>query len=380
MLVYNWEGSSNNPDTPGSTAIAEVKTPNANFPVRVESQLFTTLCGEWEATAPMQEYVAATETEEAYWKSVGNYTSSVSIASGIEYPEDLDESVYELYKEWGIDRDATDELYDEFKTLAKQYNQRTRGFNRLLCLGYNFADPAYELDVVQTPYDLFISEEFSVATVADMFYDFGPKWNLEIDAEGNVWLPINIEREFPMSAFYFGIDYTFYMLAVGNSSYLGAPAYDYAGNLLVDSRFPVEVSEDGNTLTIKPIIYNYTDSYGEPAVETYYPCVAQLQYGMASPLNPRVCGDVVLKRKGASTQSASVNAAVSATTTTSVKSLGEAPAPMQRTYSVTPLTIDETKAIKRIIREEKIDNSEEAYHARVRALFKKIYGVEFPAK
>ena len=379
LLVYNWEGSSNNPDATGSTAVAEATTPNANYPVRVESDLFTTLCGEWEATAPMQEYVAATETEAAYWKSVGSYTSAVTIASGIEYPEDLDESVYELYEEWGISRDGTDELYDEFKTLAKQYNQRTRGFNRLLCLGYNFADPAYELDVVQTPYDLFISEEFSVATVADMFYDFGPKWNLEIDAEGNVWLPINIEREFPLSTFYFGIDYTFYMLAVGNSSYLGAPAYDYAGNLLVDSRFPVEVSADGNTLTIKPIVYNYTDSYGEPAVETYYPCVAQLQYGMATPLNPRVCGEVVLKRKGASAQSANVNASVSATSTTAVKSLGEAPVPMQRTYSMTPLAIDEAKAIKSIVREP-LDNSEEAYHTRVRALFKEIYGVDFPTK
>ena len=134
--------------------------------------------------------------------------------------------------------------------MAKQYNQRTRGFNRLLCLGYNLTDPMYNLARIQTPYDLFISSEFSVATVADMFYDFGPKWNLEIDAEGNVWLPINIEREFPMSAFYYGIDYTFYMLAVGDKSYLGAPVYDYSGNLLLDSRFPVEVSADGNTLPI----------------------------------------------------------------------------------------------------------------------------------
>lgn len=378
MLVYNWEGSSNNPDAAGSPAVAEVKTPNANYPTRVNSELFTTLCGEWEATAPMQQYVAATETSEAYWQSVGNYTSKVTIASGIEYPESLDSEVYDLYKEWGIDRDKTDELYEEFKTLAKQYNQRTRGFNRLLCLGYNFADPAYELGVVQTPYDLFISEEFSVATVADMFYDFGPKWNLEIDAEGNVWLPINIEREFPLSSFYFGIDYTFYMLAVGNSSYLGAPAYDYAGNLLVDSRFPVEVSEDGNTLTIKPIVYNYKDADGNPAVETYYPCVAQLQYGMATPLNPRVCGDVVLTRKSGTR--AAANTAVGASATTAVKAMGKAPKAMERTYSVTPFAIDEAKAIKPILREQPYDNSEEAFHTRVQALFKDIYGVEFPAK
>jgi hypothetical protein len=380
VLVYNWEGSSNNPDTTGSTAVAEAKTPNASYPTRVNSELFTTLCGEWEATAPMSKYVAATETESEHWEPVGDYKSEITIASGIEYPESLDESVYDLYEEWGISRDKTDELFEEFQQLAKQYNQRTRGFNRLLCLGYNFTDHEYNLGVVQTPWDLFISSEFSVATVADMFYDFGPKWNLEIDAEDNVWLPINIEREFPMSAFYYGIDYTFYMLAVGGSSFLGAPAYDKNGELLLDSRFPVEVSEDGNTLTIKPIIYNYTNNYGEPAVETYYPCVAQLQYGMATPLNPRVAGDVVLKRKGASTQSASANVAVGKATASAVKALGNAPVPAQRTYSMTPLVVDEAKAIKPMILDQPIDNSEEAYHARVRALFKKIYGVDFPAK
>jgi hypothetical protein len=169
------------------------------------------------------------------------------------------------------------------------------------------------------------------------------------------------------------------MLAIGNSSYLGAPVYDKSGKLVLDSRFPVEVSDNGNTITIKPIVYNYKDQYGEDAVETYYPCVAQLQYGQATPLNPRVCGDVVLTRKAGSTRAAA-NKAVGASATTSIKSFGKAPQPMKRTYSMTPLVVDEAKAIKPMILDQPIDNSEEAYHARVRALFKKIYGVDFPAK
>ena len=381
LLVYNWEGSSNNPDATGSTAVAETTTIKANYPARSESELFTTLLGEWEATAPMKQWIAATETTEGYWKNVGNYTSPVTIAAGVEYPEDLSSEVYDLYKEWGIDRDKTDALYDDFKKKARDYNNRTRGFNRLLCLGYNFADPAYNMGVVQTPYDLFVSSEFSVATVDDMFYDFGPKWNFEIDEEGNVTLPINIEREYPLSAFYYGIDYTFYMLAIGDSSYMGGPVYGSNGKLVLDSRFPVEVSNDGNTITIKPIIYNYTDANGQPAVETYYPCVAQLQYGQATPLNPRVCGDVVLKRKaGASKSAVAANKSVGKDAAQSVKSFGKAAKPMQRTYSVTPLVVDESKVAKPIVRENAYDNSPEAYHARVRALFKQMYGFDFPAK
>ncbi|MBO7261840.1 MAG: hypothetical protein J6U95_02775 [Alistipes sp.] len=379
LLVYNWEGTGNNPDATGSTAVAEITTPKANYPARVNSELFTTLLGEWEATAPVQKWVAPTETAEGYWESVGTYTSPVTIASGVEYPEDLTPEVYDLYDSWGISRDKTDALFEEFKEKAEEYNNRTRGFNRLLCLGYNFTDRDYNLGVVQTPYDLFISSEFSVATVDDMFYDFGPKWNLEIDEQGNVTLPINIEREFPLSAFYYGIDYTFYMLAIGNSSYMGAPVYDSTGKMVLDSRFPVEVSADGNTITIKPIVYNYNDANGQPAVETYYPCVAQLQYGQATPLNPRVCGDVVLKRK-AGAKTASANPAVGKAAVKSVASFGDAPKAMQRTFSVTPLVVEESKVAKPIVRKTPYDNSPEAYHARVRALFKKMYGVEFPAK
>ncbi len=379
LLVYNWEGTGNNPDATGSTAVAESTTAKASYPARVNSELFTTLLGEWEATAPMQKWVAPTETTEGRWESVGNYTSPVTIASGIEYPEDLSSEVYDLYDSWGISRDKTDALFEEFKDKAKVYNNRTRGFNRLLCLGYNFADHDYNLGVVQTPYDLFISSEFSVATVDDMFYDFGPKWNLEIDEQGNVTLPINIEREFPLSAFYYGIDYTFYMLAIGNSSYMGAPVYDSTGKMVLDSRFPVEVSADGNTITIKPIVYNYTDANGQPAVETYYPCVAQLQYGQATPLNPRVCGDVVLKRK-AGAKTASANPAVGKAAVKSVASFGDAPKAKQRTFSVTPLVVEESKVAKPIVRKTPYDNSPEAYHARVRALFKQMYGFDFPAK
>ena len=125
-------------------------------------------------------------------------------------------------------------------------------------------------------------------------------------------------------------------------------------------------------------VYNYTDAYGNPAVETYYPCVAQLQYGQATPLNPRVCGDVVLKRKAGAKSAA--NPAVGKAAAKSVASLGEAPQPLQRTFSVTPLVVDEAKVAKPIIRKTPYDNSPEAYHARVRALFKKMYGVDFPAK
>ena len=383
VLGYNWEGSGNNPDAPGSTAVAETTTANAKFPSRVDSPLFEKLVGEWVATAPMKKYIAATETEKERWESVGNYTSEVAISAGIEYPETLPQNVYDIYAKGGFNKAQVDELYDEFKSFAKWYNTRTRGYNRLLCMGYNFADADFHLDQWATPYELFYAEDYSVSKTRYMFYDFGPKWNLEIDADGKVWLPIDIEREYPLEAFNYGIDRTFYMLGVGEKSYIGAPVYKEDENgktLLIDSRFPVEISDDFNTITIKPIKYTYFEEGSTQARnEYYYPCVAQLQNGYATPLNPRVCGDVVLTRKSGATRAA-VNASVGNAATTVVSSVGEAPVPMKPVYSMTSLDAYESKIAKPIIRKEPYDNSEEAYHARVRALFKKIYGVDFPAK
>lgn len=386
VLAYNWEGSGNNPDKQDSPAVAENTTPNANFPARVNSPLFEELVGEWTAAAPMAEFTQETDDEgnatgKYIKKEVGTYTSDVTISAGVEYPETLSQDVYDLYASAGFSKEATDDYYDEFKEIAQWYNVRTRGYNRLLCMGYNFAAEDYMLDVVATPYDLFTAKDYSVSQVSYIFYDFGPKWNLEIDADGNVWLPINIEREYPLEAFNFGLDYTFYLLAVSasNTFYFGTPIYSNTGKLLVDSRFPVEVSEDRNTITIKPIIYNYTDDNGNPVSEKCYPCVAQLQYNMATPVNPRVNGDVVLTRKSGSTRAAA-NPSVRATTQAPVESLGEAPTPMVRANSMTPFTLDDSKMIKHHVREQKLDNSPEAYHARVRAMFKQMYGIDFPAK
>ena len=373
VLAYNWEGTGNNPDEQGSKAVAEYTTPSANFPARVNSDLFDKLKGEWEASATMQNYVAVTDAEgnatgEYKYENAGTYKSAVTIAAGIEYPETLTEDVYKLYAEWGISREKTDELFKEFVDMAKQYNTRTRGFNRLLCLGYNFVHPDYNLGVVQTPWDLFISSEFSVATVADMFYDFGPKWNLEIDKDGKVWLPIDIEREFPLSAFYYGIDYTFFMLAIGESSYLGGNVIGTDGKTIIEARFPVEVSEDYNTITIKPI--EYKDSKGNS--ETYYPCVAQLQNGYATPLNPRVRSEVTLTRKAGAPKA---NVATAKCASKEVAAMGEAHMPMQRAeFSMT--SFENITPRTHIIPEQKIEAGVEAYHKRAKAAVEAYYGIK----
>ena len=375
VLAYNWEGSGNNPDESGSPAVAENTTPNANYPTRVESDLFDKLQGEWIASAPMKNYVVE---KDADGNSTGNYTysdagtfqSPVTIMGGLSCPSTMPEEVWTIYKAAGITRDKAEELYDELVSLTKWYNNRTRGFNRLLCLGFNFADAEYMLDQVATPYDLFIMKDYSVSKVNYMFYDFGPKWNLEIDEQGKVWLPINIEMEYPLEAFNFGLEYTLYMLAVGEYYYLGGDLVDAAGNTTLKARFPVEVSADYNTITIKPI--EYTDPNN--IKEYFYPCVAQLTNGQATPVNPRVKGDIVLKRNTTG-KAVKANAPVANGVRQSVSSLGKAPVPMARPqFSMTPM--ENIKPIKRNVLENKIEPGIEAYHKRATAAVKAYYGIK----
>ena len=376
VLVYNWEGSGNNPDEPESPAVAEYTTPNANYLARVESDLFDKLQGEWIASAPMKNYVVEKDadgnsTGNYTYSDAGTFTSPVTIMGGLTCPSTMPDEVWAIYKAAGISRDKAEELYDELVSLTKWYNNRTRGFNRLLCLGYNFADADYMLDIVATPYDLFTMKDYSVSKVEYMFYDFGPKWNLEIDADGSVWLPINIEREYPLEAFNFGLDYTLYMLAVGENYYLGGDLVDNDGNVTLKARFPVEVSADYNTITIKPI--EYTDPQG--IKEYFYPCVAQLSAaGNATPVNPRVKGDVVLKRNTTG-EAVKANAPVASGVRQSVSSLGKAPVPMARPeFSMTPM--ENIKPIKRNVLENKIEPGIEAYHERATAAVKAYFGAK----
>jgi hypothetical protein len=379
VLVYNDEGSYNRDiNETGTTAVAETTTKHANYPERVNSPLFEELVGEWVATAPMSKYVEKKDAEGnvtgGSWESAGTMSSTVTISGGVSYPEVLPKEVYDLYAAGGYNRDAVDELYDEFKSLADDYNKRTRGFNRLLCLGYNFAEPDYMLDIVATPYDLFIADDYSASQVSYMFYDFGPKWNFEIDGDGNVWLPIDIEKEFPLEAFNFGLDYTFYMLGISESSYIGAPIYNEKNELVLDSRFPVEVSEDRNTITIKPIEYTYKDGQ-ETVTLKYYPCVAQLQYGQATPLNPRVGGDVVLTRKSGAKSSVSNASFGPMAAAPAVSTMGTAPVPAERTYSITPLKSLDIKKYQVITPAVQMETGAEAFKRRANDLVEKTYGI-----
>lgn len=197
---------------------AEVTTESIPLPERSESSLFTELVGEWTATCTAD--LAGEPTR---------LTFDVTITDG-----------------------------GEFVDLCRPYN-------RLMCLG--FAGIEY-----RSPDDLrndTTDDSYWQDVPEDIYYDFGPKWFLEIDPEGNVTVPTDTTVPYLMN---YDINAIFAKLAV-------------FGAYLTSKPCPVEVSDDRNTITVKP----YFDEYMQ---QNFYLC-------MAEDVNATVVltSDLVLTRK-----------------------------------------------------------------------------------
>lgn len=248
---YNDELTMSSPDE-DPDGVADMRTiaiPNAP---RVESGLFTELVGDWTATVYKfdQKWVDNVMT----W--VPNETpviTKVTVSAVPTHPATCPEEVYALYE--GKTREEVDALFAEFISSSDKYAGKVRGQNRLLCEGLHVGD------MYQTPYkspwDLFINETYSSYSTDDLFYDFGPKWYLEIAEGDQVSVPVDLATMAPMSAWFYD---TFYMVGAGDKT--------FASDL---KNFGVTLSADKQTLTVEPHVN------GD---ETFYPALAAIDsYG-----------------------------------------------------------------------------------------------------
>ncbi len=172
-----------------------VKTPIKPVPTRVESDLFTSLLGEWEVSYPLIQFNTM---------SVKILNAKVTIAAG-----------------------ADDETADHY-----------RSYNRLVIQGWPFnveADGTHNPMPYYSPADLkefgSLYRDYSGLALRD----YGPKIFLEI-GEGDVISVPSARGEY---LYNWAEDGTFY--------FFGA---DWDNGFTAPSPFPVTLSEDGNTLTI----------------------------------------------------------------------------------------------------------------------------------
>ena len=97
--------------------------------------------------------------------------------------------------------------------------------------------------------------------MASLFYDFGPKWYLQVAKDGTVTAPFNSTKMYPLQAW---TDNVYYLAGFGETGFASVAA---DGS---DLAFPVEVSSDRNTVTVSPFVVEG---------ENLYPNAVYINYG-----------------------------------------------------------------------------------------------------
>lgn len=295
MLAVKCYNSEYTPNTleKGDPSIASYTTPIEPYIVQIKSDLFDALPGEWTATAKV--WYRESDADGQIVEHEINHSSKITIAREIEVPA-LTQDVIDLYKSEA----EAQAYYDQFTTLAKGFSERRMLYrNRLLCMGWIDYDTSGKMDTY-SPWDLFTDSNYQSFNVAQLFYDFGPKWYLDVAADGTVTVPINASTLAPMANW---MDYPYYLVAydrITNDGYMNVPA-----------GFPVEISDDMQTITVKPIWMIFSSdgmSYSivEPGTEgatPYYPNAVGINNG-STELIGTVVSEIVMKKNAAADVSA----------------------------------------------------------------------------
>lgn len=300
-------------------AISEQTSIRVPAATKVESTLFDELQGEWTASATVSYSYYDDNWQVQEGEEV--FTSPVVIGDPT-YPEVLPQSVYDLYANYGYDKESTDLLYEEFKYNSQILSEDVRSQNRLLCLGFDFClDFQGNVISARSPYDLFLATDYNAYDIPSMFYDFGNKWYLQIEADGSVKAPFSSSRFYPANQWALNQSYPIYLAGIGNN------ADGEAGYLSDDEEipaFPVEISADKNTITIKAL-----QAYGY----TFYPNVGYISYGQFNYLSYKVISEVTLTRN---TSYAPANEAPAQRILPEVKKISDSPVAPSMTVRARP--------------------------------------------
>lgn len=272
-------------DDDNTAAWADCKSPMAETAAPIASPLYEQLAGDWTATATLRAMQKEPDGNIVTYNV--DHKSKITIsASAPELPATLDPKVYDLYDE---PKEEVDNMFAELGELSEMFTDyRLKGQNRLLCSGFMDFDPAAADNKVnrleyRSPYDLFVATDYNSYDIAQLMYDFGPKWYLQVLEDGSVIVPFSTATMPPMHNW---PGYSFYVGAVADGLAFYDASEQYPG-------FPVEISDDLNTITIKPIVIE--QDYSTLKAGNYYMNAIGMAQGSLEVV-ATVLTDIVLKR------------------------------------------------------------------------------------
>jgi hypothetical protein len=248
---------------------------------RVESQYFETLQGEWTATVTKASINMDAPVEQIF-------TSKIVIGPSA-LPEQLDSELKSRMMSAApyIDASMADAFYSSMLMNQSIFNEDVRGQNQLLCVGFDFTNGTQGVDVFSKSIeDYFIQTLTDGSYNSNIFQSWGTKWYIEFDENGNAYVPISVYKDYPAN--YMG-DTSYYATALAQTQY--GITYLHPSATI---KFPVEISEDGNTITIKGLAINNAEVYYLNVVPMTFNSFAQEATITFAPFT--VLSDIVLTR------------------------------------------------------------------------------------
>ncbi len=238
----------------------------------VSSTLFEDLKGDWTARVirikseysyEIWDYVTSVDTTYSTISLGGNFDNS---PEAFDNSHEAYEAIYNDYFMRALDKGASEEeaavaaekrvaeQFAEYKKMVTKYEEKYKGQNYILGLGLE------EAHTFATPWDLFCSPEYSAYDAEELFYAYGPKLFFQVQQDGSLSLlgDANILSLPPVAAW----GWYEFVLAGNNPD---DPSIFYSG------AFPVEVSDDKNTLVIKGV---------EEQGMKFYPAIGYLDWGL----------------------------------------------------------------------------------------------------
>ena len=305
FIAWNTEGRVSNPDSTTYPGYATARSLNVEPAEALDMTKLNALKGDWTATAIVKVYDPYTgshvETERNWKVSIGDLNENQTLSA----------ADYLVLENSGVSKSAADAYLAEYNQQAATYNASVRGQNRVLCQGWQ-VDNDRTLSTA-SPWDLFLMADYNASTVDYLFHDFGPKWFLQVNANGDIFIPVNYNRIPPLTCWYNGQNH---YLCGGNYETMYAMLYDSSDMDSVESMgIPVQISEDGNTVVLQSYVINYyeVDENGKPKTDangdiiyspmSFYPNVLYESTSGLAFYNSYVVSNVVLTKGWAGTAS-----------------------------------------------------------------------------
>ena len=260
----------------------------------VDSKYFTSLNGDWTATATNRLVKQTYDWQNGgyiYDTIITEKVSKVTIGD-VTYPASLDEEVYNTWFEntpYKTEAEV-DAQFALFKEAVDIFNKKNAAQNRILMNGFDFQVPLTQYYTIyskySSPFELWCSDSYNGYDNTSPVWDFGPKWYLEVAADGSVTAPFNMNYFAPMSNW--SSYNAYYFAGASDKAYMPYNTAVQAEYPCENGQFPVEISEDGNTITVKPLVAHN---------DTFYPNMGYVSWGDFTMGNyGQIVSEIVLTR------------------------------------------------------------------------------------